>query len=173
MMDEDVCILFRVNQSLNTFWRKGCPEREVHCLNTQVLCRYLISIENSRFCVMVLLVGCCSHGLQRSNLVGSHSQLWVLSGFWTLHYLTSSSVLWHGPLPNTPPVPQCHNKSLPIVCPYFYCLKTLVLSHLTPDALLYYLLSWKPWVDYNNSSESVLTALLVCIWSYHIFSKAV
>jgi hypothetical protein len=48
MMDEDVCILFRVNQSLNTLWRKGCLRREVHCRNTQVLCRYLISIENSR-----------------------------------------------------------------------------------------------------------------------------
>jgi hypothetical protein len=34
MVDEDVYVLLRVNQRLNTFCRKGCPGREAHWLNT-------------------------------------------------------------------------------------------------------------------------------------------
>ena len=35
--------LFRVNQLLNTFYRKECLEREAHWLTTWGLCRYLIN----------------------------------------------------------------------------------------------------------------------------------
>jgi hypothetical protein len=49
MLDEDAYILLRVDQTLNTFCKKGCPGRGAHWLNTQGLSSYLISMENSRF----------------------------------------------------------------------------------------------------------------------------
>ena len=53
-----------MNLRVDTFCRKGCPERDVHCLNIQGLSRYLISMEHSRFSyvtvVMLLSVWC--HG---------------------------------------------------------------------------------------------------------------
>lgn len=52
MVDEDALVLLRVNQELNTFCRKGCPGRKAHWLNTWVLSRYLVSIENIRFYAM-------------------------------------------------------------------------------------------------------------------------
>ena len=115
MMDEDVCILFRVNQSLNTFWRKGCPEREVHCLNTQVLCRYLISIENSRCLCGVTSCHDLPSGVSWScaprqepdwQLVLTSAILSYVCfsfSFWYCFNLASSSVWWQGLLPTHPP----------------------------------------------------------------------
>jgi hypothetical protein len=42
-------VLLSVNQELNTFFRKECPGREAHWMNTPGLSRYLISMENARF----------------------------------------------------------------------------------------------------------------------------
>lgn len=39
---------FRVNEGLNTFFGKECARREAHWLNTRVLSRCLISMENSQ-----------------------------------------------------------------------------------------------------------------------------
>lgn len=49
MMDEGVYDLLRVSQRLNTFYRKGCPGKEVHWLHTYGLARHLINMKNSRF----------------------------------------------------------------------------------------------------------------------------
>jgi hypothetical protein len=52
MANVNAYTLLRVNQRLNTFFRKECPGREAHWLTTQGLSRYLISMENSRFLAM-------------------------------------------------------------------------------------------------------------------------
>jgi hypothetical protein len=75
MADMNAHVLVRVNQELNTFYRKGCLARDTHWLNTQGLSRYLISMENSRFSYYV--TGC--HG-PLSGVSWSHAPGQVESG---------------------------------------------------------------------------------------------
>lgn len=102
---------FRVNEGLNTFFGKECARREAHWLNTRVLSRYLISMENSRFsCYVTDCHGPLSvcHGLRVPDQVvwqGAGSLLMFLILRFPrvcLFDLTSSSVWWHSsPVPHS------------------------------------------------------------------------
>jgi hypothetical protein len=47
MVDVNAYTLLEVKQGLNMFCRKECPSREADWLDTWVLSKYLISMENS------------------------------------------------------------------------------------------------------------------------------
>jgi hypothetical protein len=85
--------LLRVNQG---FCGKECPGREAHWLNTGVLPRYLISMENSRFLLLcgrflwssqwgILVTYSRSHSLSGIWLHACRSQFWDPRGYGLLN----------------------------------------------------------------------------------------